>query len=55
MKDIDRIEELRSQIQETRRFLTPSSNPYEAVRLSLLLIVNYIEFMVTPGDDDEEE
>lgn len=53
MKDCERVELIRQKIIETRKDLSPEGQMAEGIRKSLDLLVDYIEFMVTPCEDDE--
>jgi len=53
MKDADKIKDMKKQIEELRPCLLPSGQINEAVHKSLCLLVDYIEFMITPCEDDD--
>jgi hypothetical protein len=55
MKEIDKATELREKCQETRKYLEPDAEKNVGLRLTLKLLVDYIEFMVTPCAEDPYE
>lgn len=53
MKDKDKVQAMKNQIEDLRPYLSLEGDPRECIRKSLCLIVDYIEFMITPCEDDE--
>lgn len=55
MKDMDCVKRLRQKIQVARPSLERRGNPIEAVQRTLEIVLDYIEFMVTLCEDDDED
>jgi hypothetical protein len=54
VKDKEKIDLMKECIKHMRPYLEPEGNSTEAIRLCLKLFVDYIDFMLTPCEDDEE-
>lgn len=47
------IDKLKTGIKDCRKNLQPEAEPRAGVYSVLILLVDYIEFMITPEEDDE--
>lgn len=52
---MEKSAELRQKIRETRPYIRPEGDAREGIRRTLEIVLDYIEFMVTPEDDDDRE
>lgn len=53
MQDKDKIEFMRLKAEYVKKELMPEGSILEGTRLALSLMVDYIEFMLTPCEDDD--
>ena len=54
MSEVDKLKSLREGVAQVKPYLQPSGDVSECIRRCLSLLVDYIEFMVTPAEDNDE-